>query len=122
MGLAEPERLPSDPTLASVATAFDALGTCATLCDAEWFHVYSTREYSGWTDHPLLPGIPPHHWFGPEVTEWMREEFGIEHSRRQEFLLTAPVLLFETPGGRSVLRARMDPSLADLVDEIDPAP
>jgi len=91
------------------------------LCDAEWFHVYSTREYSGWTDHPLLPGIPPHHWFGPEVTEWMREEFGIEHSRRQEFLLTAPVLLFETPGGRSVLRARVDPSLADLVDEIDPA-
>lgn len=113
--------LPANPDLAAIATEFEALGTAATMLDAEWFHVYTSREYAGWTDDPLMPDDPPSHWFGPRVTRWMREQFGADHSRRQEFLTAGPAVLYDTPGGRDVLRARVDPSLADLVDEIEPA-
>ncbi len=121
MASAGPVSMPANPTLAAIAAELDSLGTCATICDAEWFHVYTTREYVRWTDHPLLPQDPPCHWFGPEISQWMRDELGPDHSRHHEFLLAAPYLVYETPGGRDAVRERVDPSLVELIDDIEPA-
>ncbi len=51
----------------------------------------------------------------------MEQAFGRGFSRRHEFMKFGPYVLFDTPGGRDVLRRRVDPSLVDLVDEIEPA-
>ena len=113
---------PANPTLASVASAYDALGFCADFCDAEWFHVFSTRENDRMAADPLAPASPPNHWFGPEVTAWIAQPYGTSHSRRDDFLRMGPWLLHDTPGGRDGLRRRVDPTFADLVDELEPAP
>ncbi len=117
----EPWPRPPDATLASVASAYDALGACADVCDAEWFHVFSTRENDRMAVNPLAPAVPPNHWFGPELTEWIEEPYGRSHSRRDDFLRVGSWLLFDTPGGRDVLRKRVDRSFVDLVDELEPA-
>lgn len=114
--------LPADPTLASIAAGYDAAGACAVFHDAEWFFVYATREFLKWDAHRLVPAEPPEIWFGPSVTAYMEQAFGDGFSRRQEFLKYGPYVLFSTPGGRDVLRRRVDPSLFDLVDEIEPVP
>lgn len=119
---AEPWPLPANPILAGIASEFDAIGSCATFTDAEWFYVYATREYRRWNNNPLVPVVPPQHWFGPEFTASTQKTFGSGHSRRPEFLSAGPFVLFETPGGRDVLRRRVDSSLVDLVDELDPEP
>jgi class 3 adenylate cyclase len=121
MELAEPWPLPANPALASIVSEFEALHSCATFFDAEWFYVYGTREYAE-LGNPLLPSEPPHHWFGPEITAAMRHKLGPDHSRDREFLATGSWALFDTPGGRDVLRRRVDVSLVDLVDLLDPAP
>jgi class 3 adenylate cyclase len=118
----EPLPLPTDPTLAAIAAGYEAAGACSIIRDREWFLVFATSEFMQWDSHRLVPGDPPQHWFGPEVTEYMQEAFGHGHSRRHEFLLAGPWVLFGTPGGREVLRKRVDPSLVDLVGDIEPAP
>ena len=116
-----PLPLPAEPTLAAVAAEYEAAGACSIIRDGEWFFVFTTSEFMRWDGHRLVPTDPPQHWFGPEVTEYMRQAFGSDHSRHQEFLLAGPWVLFGTPGGRDVLRARVDPSLVELVDDIEPA-
>jgi hypothetical protein len=111
-----------DPTLARIAAGYDAAGACAVFLDAEWFFVYATREFMKWDADRLLPIDPPLHWFGPEVTAYMETAFGGGFTRRHDFLRSGPWLLFDTPGGRDVLRRRVDPGLVDLVGEIEPAP
>ena len=113
-------RLPADPTLAAVAAEYEASGACSIVRDDEGFLVYATSEYMRWDDRRLVPTDPAQHWFGPEVTEYMRQAFGRGHSRRHEFLFAGPWVLFHTRGGRDVLRARVDASLVDLVDDIEP--
>lgn len=113
--------LPADPMLAAVAAEYEAAGACSIVRDREWFLVFATSEFMRWDNHRLVPSDPPQHWFGSEVTEYMRQAFGRDHSRHQEFLLAGPWVLFGTTGGRDVLRARLDPSLVDLVDDIEPA-
>ncbi|MGO9872279.1 MAG: hypothetical protein ACLPVY_00650 [Acidimicrobiia bacterium] len=110
----------SDP--AAVAAEYDAAGASAVFLDAEWFFVYPTREFRRWDNHRLLPGDPRSHWFGPEVTAYMRQAYRSGHSRRHTFLILGPGTLFDTPDGRDVLRRRVDPSLADLVDAVNPTP
>lgn len=122
MESAGPWPLPANRALASIVSEFEALGSCATFFDAEWFYVCPTREYVGWANNPLLPGDPPHHWFGPEITASLQQTLGRDHSRDREFLATGSWALFDTPGGRDVLRRRVDASLVDLVDQLDPAP
>lgn len=114
--------LPADPTLAAVAAEYEAAGACAMLRDAEWFFVFATSEFTRWDGGRFVPTDPPQHWFGPEITESMRLAFGSDHTRRHEFLLVAPYVLHATPGGRDVLRSRVDPSLVDLVDDVEPTP
>ena len=119
---AEPWPIPANPALASIVSEFEALGSCATFCDAEWFYVCATREYAAWDINPPRPTSPPQHWFGPAMTAWMQHTFGSHHSREQEFLSTGCWALFDTPGGRDDLRRRVDSSLVDLVDQLDPTP
>lgn len=113
--------LPADPTLAAIAAAYDAAGACAVFHDAEFFFVYATREFLKWDAHRLVPAEPLEIWFGPSVTAYMEQAFGRGFSRRHEFMTYGPYVLFDTPGGRDVLRRRVDSSLVDLVDEIEPA-
>ncbi len=116
-----PLPLPADPTLAAVAAEYEAARACSILRDAEWCFVYATSEFRRWDGGHFVPTDPPQHWFGPEITESMRRAFGRDHSRHQEFLLAGPWVLSGTPGGRDVLRARVDASLVDLVNDIEPA-
>lgn len=122
MGAADPLRLPADPTLAAVAVEYEAAGACSILRDAEGFFVFATSEFRRWDGGHFLPADPAQHWFGPEITEVMRRAFGRDHTRPHEFHLLGPYFLHATPGGRDVLRSRVDPSLVDLVDDIEPAP
>ena len=108
-----PLPLPADPTLAVVAAEYEAAGACSIVRDAQWFLVFATSEFMRWDSYRLVPTDPPQHWFGPEVTEYMRQAFGRDHSRHQELILAGPWVLSGTPGGRGVLRARVDPSLVD---------
>lgn len=117
-----PSPLPADPTLAAVAAEYEAAGACSIVRDAEWFLVFATSEFIRWDGRRFVPTDPPQHWFGPEITECMRQVFGRDHSRRHEFLLVGPYVLFDTPGGRDVLRSRVDPSLVGLVNDLEPAP
>lgn len=117
-----PLPLPADPTLAAVAAEFEAAGACSIVVDAEYFYLYATREFMEWDAQRLVPTDPPQHWFGPEVTEYAREAFGRGQTRHHEFLQRGPEVLFATPGGRDVLRERVDPSLVELVEAIEAAP
>ncbi len=108
-----------DPILGAAMAVYDAVGSCANFCDAEWFYVHSTPEYLRIA--PGFAAVPVgSHWFGPEITGWMRDTIGPRHSRRQEFLTVGPWVLFDTPGGREVLRRRVDPSLVELIDDLVP--
>lgn len=122
MSSVEPLPLPADATLAAIAAEYEAAGACSIVADAEGSLVYATREFLRWDGHRLVPTDPPQNWFGPEVTAYMQQAFGSDHTRQHEFLLRGPWMLFGTPGVREVLRERVDPSLVDLVDDIDPAP
>ena len=122
MDRAQPLPLPADPTLAALAAAYEGAGACALVHDNEGFLRFATSEFMRWDNHRLLPTDPPQHWFGPEVTDYMRHAFGQSHTRRHEFIRHGPIVLFGTPGGREALRTRVDPSLVDLVDVIEPSP
>lgn len=111
---------PDDP-LAPFVAAYDAVGASAIFLDAEWFHVAFTSEYVRQYSWEALPDPEsPPHYFGPEVTDAVRGQMNTSYDRRHEFRLYGQWVLHDTPGGRDVLRSRLDPSLVDLVDEIEP--
>ncbi len=106
-----------DPTLAEYAQVFNETGHSAFVCDARNQLVFITDEA-----RIQLRAITPdvdrligQHLFGPASKSdgnWVDEK---------SFRQSGPWLLFNTPGGRDELRRQIDPSLRDLVDQIDPA-
>lgn len=117
--------LPDDPVLAATAAAFNDAGQWAEIVDPEWRSVHMTDEvrwmYGGRVE--LAPFPVGAHMFGPErvsmAMEWRGGQFPLEITRRI-FAMYGPWILADTPGGREELRARVDPRLADTVDDIEP--
>jgi hypothetical protein len=109
-----------------MASALNAAGHWAEVFDPEWRGVYMTddgrRIYGGRIE--LAPYPVGAHWFGPErlgvAMEWRGGHFPLEIVRKG-FTAFGPWMLADTPGGREELRARVDPRLRDIVDELNPA-
>lgn len=113
-------QLPEDPALATMAAALRDGGHWAEVVDRHWCTVYSTDEqrriYGGLTE--LAPVALGAHFFGAEAVRtrlgW-RSGPNTPDLIRELFLACGGLVLADTEGGRSSLRALVDPSLGDLV-------
>lgn len=119
-------RLPEHPALAEVAAALRDAGHWAILADDCWRVVYVTDELrlTFGANVELAPFALGEHFFGPESVEVSRGwRMGLSTNElyRDFFVGLGGCVLADTPGGRAELRALVDPSLRDAVDELSPA-
>ena len=119
--------LPADPMLAEVAVAMAASGHAAWIADPQWNFVYVTDDSRAiWNDKAggLLGSFAiGHHVFSSESLRVGRNwRFGLTTTElwREAFLSLGGLALADGAGGRDELRSRIDPSLHDLVDELEP--
>jgi class 3 adenylate cyclase len=120
----DPLPLPDDPTLATFATVLNELGHSAHVLDARWRLVFITDEVQRTMgdDGGSTSSRLGEHMFGPSEFA-VKRTFFVEDSLQQlrdAFRLLGPFILFDTAGGRDELRQLVDPSLRDLVDQIEP--
>jgi class 3 adenylate cyclase len=121
----ESYRLPEDAALAEVAMALRETGHWGMVVDDRWRVVYVTdevrRTFGGYQELASF-AIGAHH-SGPEAISasqtWRLGANTIELNR-VTFAGLGPLMLTDTPGGREELRATVDPSLRDLVDDLSP--
>ena len=121
----EPCPLPADPVLARVATAVDTAGSWAWIVDAGWRVVYMSEEmrWSFGGAMELVPVNVGEHVVGSvEVGSRLAGRFGpnTPEAWRDFFSGIGGLVLADTPGGRDELRALVDPSLRDMVDDLVP--
>jgi class 3 adenylate cyclase len=117
----EPCPLPDDPVLAEVAASLRDCREWGWLVDADWRLVYVTDEQR----RSLALGaemVELHlgeHIFGPEL---MRASAGwmTGGSWAHFFDVWGGLVLADTPGGHDELRARIDVSLHEAVDDLTP--
>lgn len=95
------------------------------MVDARWSLVYATDElrltFGGNVE--LAEFAIGEHFFGPEALEASRRwRFGIasEDLFRTYFEHVGGLVLATTPGGRDALGGLVDPSLADIVERLEP--
>jgi class 3 adenylate cyclase len=121
----EPCPRPEDPILAEVAAVMTDTGDWGWVVDQGWRLVYMTdqQRLSHAAGQELAPLVIGEHLFGPAVlrvcTEW---RFGAKRPELWRNLLSAfgGLVLADTPGGKEELRALVDPSLRDIVDDLSP--
>jgi len=122
----EPCPTPDDPALAEVAAALRDTGHWGFVVDRDWRLAYMTDELrlSFGAHVGLVPILLGEHFFGPRSLEvaggW---PFGPNTGELYRLIVRGfgGWLLADMTGGREGLRAALDPSLADLVDELEPA-
>jgi len=119
--------LPNDPTLAAIAAAFNASGHWAEITDSRWRWVYATDAVRLSNEIGLAYASIPlgSHFFSPEAvtarSSW--RSGGAERAREQSRALLVAVghwVLADAPGGLEEVRALIDPTIADGVDELSP--
>lgn len=117
--------MPADPALAAVAAALDEAGHWAWVMDAAWRVVHvteSVRVTYGANVEPARFAIG-RHMFGPEMLQlaptW---RFGPSSAALFGLVMRGfgGWLLHDSPGGADELRRVVDPSLRELVDELEP--
>lgn len=118
-----PYPFPRDPALADVAKALLAAGHWALIVDDRWNLVYVTDEIrlTFGANIELAPFAIGRHAFGEKAALVARSwRFGMNSTElfRVFFAGVGAYVLADTPGGRDALRALVDPSLRDVVDEI----
>ena len=115
---------PEDPTLAAYAAALNETGHWAAIYDAQWRVAYCTDEYqrSLGPISEISGRTRGKHIFGPECAALANVVmFGDGAAAfRDQFRDFGRYILFDTSGGREELRIVVDPSLLDLVGEIEP--
>ena len=121
----EPYPLPEDPILAEVAAALQDTGDSGWVVDRDWRVVYATDEMrlsvAGGLE--MAPVVIGEHLFGPAMlrvsTEW---RFGLSRPElwRELFSAFGGLVLADTSGGNDELRALVDSSLSDIVDDLTP--
>jgi class 3 adenylate cyclase len=116
--------LPAEPTLAAWAVALNEAGYWAYVFDTAWRFVFVTDDLRlGIGDTGEVTIVPlGFHYFSTEATRFRTAMAGgsitpLEY-RRARFPLLARYMLATTPDGRDGLRRRVDPDVADLVDEL----
>jgi class 3 adenylate cyclase len=120
--------LPVDPLLAEVASAMDTTGQAAWIVDENWHFVHVSHDARRlWVDRAggWLGSIAiGHHVFSTESLRvgdgW---HFGLNSRElwRGALRSLGGLVLVDTEGGADAVRAAIDPSLADIVDELAPA-
>ena len=118
--------LPSDPDgLASVAAALSDSGHWAWIVDSQWQLVYASDEIRRTFGGGHLASMPvgKTHMFGREWFVASREwAFGsnTDELNRMVFARIGGLALSDMTGGRAELRGLVDPTLHDLIDELEP--
>jgi class 3 adenylate cyclase len=121
-----PYPYPQDPALADVAEALHTAGHWALIVDDRWNLVYVTDELrlTFGANIELAPFAIGRYFLG-EATALVGQSwrFGMNSTDlfRLFFAGVGPYVLADTPGGRDALRAAVDASLRDLIDDIQPA-
>ncbi len=118
--------MPEQPLLREAATVLQEAGHWGWIVDGDWRIVFMTDEARlTWASQSgaYSPVAVGWHLFSSESMalrdEW-RWGFTTVDLWRDVFRLYGGSVLFDTPGGRAALRALVDPSLADLVDDLEP--
>jgi class 3 adenylate cyclase len=118
--------LPEHPLLAAWASALNNVGYWANMWDAEWRLVFDTDEMLlSYRDMGASPTPPMgSHFFSAELRQFIEEtvpgSWASWEARRAYFLDVGRYVLAGTPGGREELRRVVDPTLAELVDVLQP--
>ena len=122
----EPCPLPDDPVLAEWATAMRDMGDWGWIVDSSWNLRFVTNEQrlSMAYDIEMVPILIGQHMFGPETTE-MIAQWGADSKQLHEswgscFVNVGGLILADTVGGKAELRRVLDPSWAEMVDELSP--
>ena len=120
----EPCPLPDLPALAEAAAALRDTGHWGFVLDDRWRLVYMTDELRlSFGAHLDLVAVPlGEHFFSPRSLAVAREwPFGPNTGELFRLMVRdfGGWLLADTPDGREGLRAAIDPSLADLVDDLE---
>ena len=123
---AAPYALPDDPALAEVAGALLAAGHWGLIVDDRWRLVYVTDELrlTFGANLGLAPFAIGEHFFGEESARVGRGwRFGLNSTDlyRVFFAGLGGYAVADIMGGKDALRAAVDPSLRDMVDDITPA-
>ena len=123
----EPCPLPDDPLLNDAALAMCQTGQAAWIVDDQWNYVFATDDARLlWADRDggqLGSVAVGHHLFSTEALEVAANwRFGITTKELWRDLLNSigGLVLADTPGGRQAMRAAVDPSLRDEIDDIEP--
>ena len=125
--LDEPYALPSDATLAAVASAMEGTGQWAWLVDEHWRLAYVTTAvritYAGINGRLAAFGLGHHFFSGEQLglsTTW---RFGPNSADHMVLLFEqlGPLILADTPGGAAELRRVVDPRLHAIVDRLQPS-
>jgi class 3 adenylate cyclase len=121
-----PYPFPQDPALAEMAEALDTAGHWALIVDDRWNLAYVTDQLrlTFGANVELAPFAIGAYLLGEEALRVGRSwRFGMNSTElsRRLFAGVGPYVLADTPGGREALRAAVDPSMRDLVDDIRPA-
>ena len=116
---------PSDPQLAKVAVALSESGHWAWIVDSQWQLVYASDEIRRTFGGGRLASMPvgKTHMFGPEWFAASREwAFGsnTDELNRMVFARIGGLALSDMAGGRDELRGLVDPTLYDLMDDLEP--
>ena len=109
-----------DPALMQVITAWTDAGHWAFAVDARWRSVVVSDELAsvGWSSFVMGEFI-----FGSRQIEFELSGSGrvmTAEDQRNTFVRVGRWLLRDIPGGRDALRELVDPSLINLVDDIEP--
>ncbi len=121
----EPCPLPDDPVLAEWASAMRDMGDWGWIVDSSWTLRFVTDEQrlSLAYDIEMAPIVIGEHLFGPGMTEmsrwWRADQADVWFGTF--FANVGGLILTDTAGGKAELRSAIDPSLADMVEELSPS-
>lgn len=122
----EPCPLPEHPLLREAAITFEEAGHWGWVVDGDWRIVYMTDDARlSWAsqDGRYAPVALGHHLFSSESMA-LRDDwrYGLTTTNlwREFFRLHGGLVLNDTPGGREALGQLVDPSLVDIVEELEP--
>ncbi len=119
--------LPDDPVLAEWAAAMRDTGEWGWIVDSSWNLRYITDEQrlSLAYDVEMVPIVLGEHLFGPKSTamssHWSAGATRRHETWRQFFANVGGLILADTEGGRAELRSVLDPSFADMLEELEPS-
>lgn len=118
--------LPDDPVLAEWAVAMRESGDWGWVVDSSWRLQFMTDELrlSFAADVEMVPVAIGEHLFGPEmdaVRRRWRTGPTVDESWRRLLGNVGGWVLADTVGGRDALRALVEPSLVEIVDELIPS-